>query len=93
MATEAQPAAPASQPSGQQLSTAASVEGGDIKVEVVPQLYKSVFFCSAPKVISNILFWLLSRTKAALLSFPLFIDPSFERSVGSGACATAPQQD
>ena len=37
--------------------------------------------------------WLLSRTKAALLSFLLSIDPSFERSVGSGTCATGPQQD
>ena len=32
------------QPSGQQLSTGASVEGGDTKVEVVPQLYTSVLF-------------------------------------------------
>ena len=49
MVTEAQ--APPSLPSGQQLSTSASVEGGDIKLEDVPPLYTGVLSCPAPKVI------------------------------------------
>ena len=51
MATEAQ--APVSLPSGQQLSTGASVEGRDIKLEDVPPLYTSVLSCPTPKVIPN----------------------------------------
>ena len=51
MATEAQ--APVSQPSGEQLSTGASVDGGDIKLKVVSSLYTSVLFRPAPKVIPN----------------------------------------
>ena len=91
MATEAQPAAPASQPSGQQLSTGASVEGGDInliKVEVVPQLYTSVLFCSAPKVISNFGSDCSLERKRLCLVFPC---PSIHLSNGAWVQACALQ--
>ena len=83
MATEAQ--APASQPLGQQLSTGASVEGGDIKLEVVPPLYTSVLFCPVPKVIPNFGSDCSLERMRLCSVFPY---PSFERSVGSGTCAT-----
>ena len=86
--TEAQ--APASQPSGQQLSTGASVVGGDIKLEVVLPLYTSVLFCPTPKVIPNCGSDCSLEWKRLCSVFP---HPSFERSVGSGTCATVPQQD
>ena len=84
MVTEAQ--APASQPSGQQLSSGASVEGGEIKLP----LYTSVLFCPTPKVIPNFGSDCSLERKRLCSVFPY---PSFERSVGSGACATVPQQD
>ena len=88
MATEAQPAAPASQPSGQQLLTGASIEGGDIKVEVVPQLYTSVLFCSAPKVISNFGSDCSLERKRLCLVFPY---PSIHLSNGAWVQARALQ--
>ena len=88
VATEAQ--APASQPSGQQHSTGASVEGGDIKLEVVPPLCTSVLFYPALKVIPNFGSDCSLKRKRLCSVFPY---PSFERSVGSGMCATVPQKD
>ena len=69
MATEAK--APASQSSDQQLSTGASVEGGDIKLEVVPPLYTSVLFCPAPKVILNLCLIALSNGSGSAQFSPI----------------------
>ena len=70
--------------------TGASVEGGDIRLEIVPPLYTSVLFCPAPKVIPNFGSDCSLERKRLCSVFPY---PTFERSVGSGTYATVPQQD
>ena len=69
-----------SQPSGQQPLTGASVEGGDIRLEIVPPLYTSVLFFPAPKVIPNFGSDCSLERKRLCSVFPY---PTFERSVGS----------